>query len=221
MTDQADPHDKAIRILLEALTTISYLKGGDGRASAIAEYALDRYGKIIREAEAGRRPDGGAVSPIRNGRRPSRAFPAVIPKRTAASTADATNGAMSIADRRPVAWRGEGAGRATKNLIFDPFLLLTASNRAGGSQRAIKRLAWPCGGRVLQRNRRTWYRPPGGRCGWRRPGCNRNLPAGAGGSGLRWSTRRSLPVPYPIARRDCGAGSRRWPGCGKNHLPVG
>lgn len=65
MTDQADPDDKAIRILLEALTTISYLKGGDGRASAIAEYALDRYGKIIREAEAGRRPDGGAVSPIR------------------------------------------------------------------------------------------------------------------------------------------------------------
>lgn len=50
MTDQADPHDKAIRILLEALTTISYLKGGGGRASAIAEYALDRYGKLIREA---------------------------------------------------------------------------------------------------------------------------------------------------------------------------
>lgn len=49
MTDQADPHDKAIRVLLEALTTISYLKGGDGRASAIAEYALDRYGKLIRE----------------------------------------------------------------------------------------------------------------------------------------------------------------------------
>lgn len=51
MTDQADPHDKALRILLEALTTISYLKKEAGRASAIAEYALDRYGKAIRDAD--------------------------------------------------------------------------------------------------------------------------------------------------------------------------
>lgn len=52
MTEPANPDDKGLRILLEALTTISYLKGGDGRAAAIAEYALDRFGKTIRNAKA-------------------------------------------------------------------------------------------------------------------------------------------------------------------------
>jgi hypothetical protein len=52
MTELADPNDKGLRILLEALTTISYLKGGDGRAACIAEYALDRYVKSIRNASA-------------------------------------------------------------------------------------------------------------------------------------------------------------------------
>lgn len=52
MTEPANPNDKGLRILLEALTTISYLKGGDGRAAAIAEYALDQYGKTIRNAKA-------------------------------------------------------------------------------------------------------------------------------------------------------------------------
>jgi len=51
MTAPATPNDKGLRILLEALTTISYLKGGDGRAAAIAEYALDQYGKAIRNAK--------------------------------------------------------------------------------------------------------------------------------------------------------------------------
>lgn len=51
MTEPANPNDKGLRILLEALTTISYLKGGDGRAAAIAEYALDQYGKAIRNAK--------------------------------------------------------------------------------------------------------------------------------------------------------------------------
>lgn len=52
MTEQATPGDKGLRILLEALTTISYLKGEEGRASAIAEYALDLYEKAVRHAEA-------------------------------------------------------------------------------------------------------------------------------------------------------------------------
>lgn len=52
MTEPANPNNKGLRILLEALTTISYLKGGDGRAAAIAEYALDQYGKAIRNTEA-------------------------------------------------------------------------------------------------------------------------------------------------------------------------
>lgn len=52
MTEPANPNNKGLRILLEALTTISYLKGGDGRAAAIAEYALDQYEKAIRNAKA-------------------------------------------------------------------------------------------------------------------------------------------------------------------------
>ncbi len=57
MTEQDEPRDKGLRILLEALTTISYQKGGDGRAAAIAEYALDQYGRTILEAgAAGRVP---------------------------------------------------------------------------------------------------------------------------------------------------------------------
>lgn len=52
MTEPANPNDKGLRILLEALTTISYLKGGEGRAAAIAEYALDQFGKTIRNAKA-------------------------------------------------------------------------------------------------------------------------------------------------------------------------
>jgi hypothetical protein len=52
MTDQSNPGDKGLRILLEALTTISYLKREDGRAAAIAEYALDQYENAIRHAGA-------------------------------------------------------------------------------------------------------------------------------------------------------------------------
>lgn len=52
MTEPAKPNDKGLRILLEALTTISYLKGGEGRAAAIAEYALDQFGKTLRNAKA-------------------------------------------------------------------------------------------------------------------------------------------------------------------------
>ncbi len=52
MTEPAPPDNKGLRILLEALTTISYLKGGEGRAAAIAEYALDQFGKAIRNAKA-------------------------------------------------------------------------------------------------------------------------------------------------------------------------
>jgi len=48
MNDEAGPNDKRIRILLEALTTISYLKRAEGRAAAIAEYALDQYGRALR-----------------------------------------------------------------------------------------------------------------------------------------------------------------------------
>jgi hypothetical protein len=49
MTEQADPNDSGLTTLLEALTTISYLKRGDGRAAAIAEYALDKYEKTMRD----------------------------------------------------------------------------------------------------------------------------------------------------------------------------
>lgn len=52
MTEPANPNNKGLRILLEALTTISYLKGGEGRAAAIAEYALDQFGKTIRNGKA-------------------------------------------------------------------------------------------------------------------------------------------------------------------------
>ena len=55
MTEPATPNNKGLRILLEALTTISYLKGGEGRAAAIAEYALDQFGKTIRNAKASER----------------------------------------------------------------------------------------------------------------------------------------------------------------------
>lgn len=50
MTDQINPGDKGLRILLEALTTISYLKRDEARAAAIAEYALDRYENALRDA---------------------------------------------------------------------------------------------------------------------------------------------------------------------------
>jgi hypothetical protein len=48
MTEPANPGDKGLRILLEALTTISYLRGQDGRAASIAEYALDQYENAMR-----------------------------------------------------------------------------------------------------------------------------------------------------------------------------
>lgn len=64
MTQEADPRSKRITILLEALTTISYLKGGDGKAAAIAEYALDQYGKSIRNADASDRRRSTYVSPL-------------------------------------------------------------------------------------------------------------------------------------------------------------
>lgn len=51
MTEAENPGDKGLRILLEALTTISYLRREEGRAAAIAEYALDLYEKAMRHAE--------------------------------------------------------------------------------------------------------------------------------------------------------------------------
>jgi hypothetical protein len=48
MTEAENPGEKTIRILLEALTTISYLRGQDERAAGIAEYALDQYAKAMR-----------------------------------------------------------------------------------------------------------------------------------------------------------------------------
>lgn len=70
MTEQADPPNKALRILLEALTTISYLKRESGQASAIAEFALDCYGKAIREAGAEDRsaPESDVVPSVREWR---------------------------------------------------------------------------------------------------------------------------------------------------------
>lgn len=56
MTDQSNPGDKGLRILLEALTTISYLKRDEGRAAAIAEYALDRYEHALSDATAAEGP---------------------------------------------------------------------------------------------------------------------------------------------------------------------
>ncbi|NTV72147.1 MAG: hypothetical protein HGA71_18655 [Azonexaceae bacterium] len=50
MAEQEYPGEKTIRILLEALTTISYLRGNDQRAAGIAEYALDQYEKALRYA---------------------------------------------------------------------------------------------------------------------------------------------------------------------------
>lgn len=48
MREPANPGEKGLRILLEALTTISYLRGQEGRAASIAEYALDQYEKALR-----------------------------------------------------------------------------------------------------------------------------------------------------------------------------
>lgn len=53
MTELANPGDKGLRILLEALTTISYLRGQEGRAAAIAEYALNQYEETLRYAGHG------------------------------------------------------------------------------------------------------------------------------------------------------------------------
>ncbi|MBU1363324.1 MAG: hypothetical protein KKE51_05810 [Gammaproteobacteria bacterium] len=62
MTEQANPNDRGVTILLEALTTISYLKRGDGRAAAIAEYALDGYETAMRNVNTGRRIDRRSVN---------------------------------------------------------------------------------------------------------------------------------------------------------------
>jgi hypothetical protein len=67
VTEQDDPKDKGVRILLEALTTISYQKGGDGRAAAIAEYALDQYGRAIQEAGAADRQYGAPGEIVERG----------------------------------------------------------------------------------------------------------------------------------------------------------
>ena len=50
MMEAENPGDKILTILLEALTTISYLRGKDERAASIAEYALDHYEKALRYA---------------------------------------------------------------------------------------------------------------------------------------------------------------------------
>lgn len=61
MNDEADPADKRLRILLEALTTISYLKRAEGRAAAIAEYALDQYGRALRCGDGAADSETGSV----------------------------------------------------------------------------------------------------------------------------------------------------------------
>ncbi|MBS1144300.1 MAG: hypothetical protein H6R14_1706 [Proteobacteria bacterium] len=48
MTEAEKAGEQTIRILLEALTTISYLRGQDERAAGIAEFALDQYEKAMR-----------------------------------------------------------------------------------------------------------------------------------------------------------------------------
>jgi hypothetical protein len=48
MKEAENPGEKLLTILLEALTTISYLRGNDERAAGIAEYALDQYEKALR-----------------------------------------------------------------------------------------------------------------------------------------------------------------------------
>ncbi|MBT9523057.1 MAG: hypothetical protein IV101_19445 [Dechloromonas sp.] len=48
MMESEIPGEKTLRILLEALTTISYLRGQDERAAGIAEYALDQYERALR-----------------------------------------------------------------------------------------------------------------------------------------------------------------------------
>lgn len=53
MKEAENPGDKILTILLEALTTISYLRGNDERAASIAEYALDQYEKSLRHVGHG------------------------------------------------------------------------------------------------------------------------------------------------------------------------
>lgn len=48
MNEAENPGEKILTILLEALTTISYLRGNDARAASIAEYALDQYENALR-----------------------------------------------------------------------------------------------------------------------------------------------------------------------------
>ena len=48
MKEAENPGEKILTILLEALTTISYLRGNDERAASIAEYALDQYENALR-----------------------------------------------------------------------------------------------------------------------------------------------------------------------------
>lgn len=50
MMEPPNQGDKGLRILLEALTTISYLRGQEVRAAAIAEYALNQYEEALRYA---------------------------------------------------------------------------------------------------------------------------------------------------------------------------
>ena len=50
MNEVENPGEKLLTILLEALTTISYLRGNDERAASIAEYALDQYENALRYA---------------------------------------------------------------------------------------------------------------------------------------------------------------------------
>lgn len=50
MTEAENPGEKILTILLEALTTISYLRGKDEWAASIAEYALDQYERAMRHA---------------------------------------------------------------------------------------------------------------------------------------------------------------------------
>lgn len=67
MTESANPGDKGLRVLLEALTTISYLRGQEVRAASIAEYALDQYENAMRCAG---HPEGLADLPYFPGLRP-------------------------------------------------------------------------------------------------------------------------------------------------------
>jgi hypothetical protein len=113
MAEQADPNDNVLTILLEALTTISYLKREDGRAAAIAEYALDRYEKTIRNADsfAKRLSETGTPEGIQKWETAPQNFPGHLAEQRMNQTRQGTE--RRLAD----SWRP--AGQAERRLFAD------------------------------------------------------------------------------------------------------